>query len=718
MVNTELKGVKDTQLAVDEEADELIEIMLSGGEQNEGEEERSEQSAVTAHSRGDGRISFTPAQSARPLTPPPMSKPSSRIGRIYRKTSKDIRPMDRTDLSLSTKGASRLAIHPYNSEKEKEKDHRDEMDDEREAATWKEVFNACCCHTYVEWFYISIGVLLLCFFLYFFLLGLELLGQSFKVVGGCTAGSLLGDDTNPLGAVMIGILATALLQSSSTTTAIIVSLVSGGLDVHQGIYMVMGANVGTSVTCIIVSLAHMGDATELERAFAGSSVLWAFHFLSLIVLFPIEVASEYLYRLTKAMLPSPSEVDEGEKWEGPIKKIVSPLGNRILKANSELIEGISTGDIDGCSDRYPVQCLYDTESYDSCPDTVTGLIGCDEKTNKCPAFFENGASKNDDTVSGWVCLVVALVLLILCLIGLVALLRKMLLGASTRILYKATNVNHYLGIAIGCGVTVLVQSSSITSSVLVPLAALGILKLEQIYPLVLGAAIGTTFTALMAAMVSSKVESLQIALVHLFFNITGAVLFYPVPIMRRIPLCCARKLGKVTRSWRNFPILFIVVMFILLPIFLLGISACFEQHTTGFTALGTFLLVLLGVGILYFWYWWRCKNGKRKCRKCIIRRQRRKAAIKQLADDMDYLKCDIEYAKNEIGRLKDFAGIATRPEEGRPPPSLVTAEMWEGEGEEEEEPEEDQVSLYQSCQSKPWQDILLGAAGSVRSALP
>jgi Na+/phosphate symporter len=82
---------------------------------------------------------------------------------------------------------------------------------------------------------ISLAILFLLVLLYFFLLGLELLGTSFKVVGGCTAGSLLGSDANPLTGVMIGIIATAILQSSSTTTSIIVSLVSGGLEVSNGI---------------------------------------------------------------------------------------------------------------------------------------------------------------------------------------------------------------------------------------------------------------------------------------------------------------------------------------------------------------------------------------------------------------------------------------------------------------------------------------------------
>jgi solute carrier family 34 (sodium-dependent phosphate cotransporter) len=199
--------------------------------------------------------------------------------------------------------------------------------------------------------------------------------------------------------------------------------------------------------------------------------------------------------------------------------------NALIVKNKSLIEGISNGGNNTCDDRYPVQCVGDKTTYEACSDSA-GLIGCDKATGRCPLFFELGASKKDDMVSGWVCLFIALFILIMCLIGLVALLRRALLGASTEIIYKATNINDYFAIAIGCGVTILVQSSSITTSTLVPLAAMGILTIEKMYPLTLGAGIGTTVTALLAAMVSSKIEGLQIALVHVFFNVTGVVIWY------------------------------------------------------------------------------------------------------------------------------------------------------------------------------------------------
>lgn len=202
-------------------------------------------------------------------------------------------------------------------------EHNNENKDDADAATWGDVAHSCCCHSPKEWGQILVAVTALLTCLYFFLVGLDLMGVSFQVVGGCTAGSILGEDTNPIASLMIGIIATAILQSSSTTTAIIVSLVSGGLAIQQAIYMVMGANVGTAITAIIVTLGHLGDGDELEKAFAGAVINFVFKILVVLVLLPIEVATGYLYYLTKAMLPE--TVGEGEKWEGPIKKIVSPL---------------------------------------------------------------------------------------------------------------------------------------------------------------------------------------------------------------------------------------------------------------------------------------------------------------------------------------------------------------------------------------------------------
>jgi sodium-dependent phosphate cotransporter len=337
-------------------------------------------------------------------------------------------------------------------------------------ATWGEVCTTCCCHTPEEWGYITLGLLLVCLFLYFFLFALELLGSGAKVMTGCKAGELFGDDTNPIAGLMVGILATVLLQSSSTTTSIIVSLTGSAISVRQGIYMIMGANIGTTVTNTIVAIGQMGDGDQLERAFAGATVHDMFNFMSVAILLPLEVVSGFLFYLTKAMVKG-ANPEDGEKWEGPVKKLVAPLGDRIIIANKKIVEAVAE-DADGndsCAvggGFYPITC-DGTPTYDSC--SSVGLIACSKTTGDCPSFFSVNATQSDDKVSGGVIFFVSICILFFCLICLVAILQKMLLGMSTRIIYKATDVNGYIAIAIGAGITMLVQSSSITTSTLTPL---------------------------------------------------------------------------------------------------------------------------------------------------------------------------------------------------------------------------------------------------------
>jgi sodium-dependent phosphate cotransporter len=273
--------------------------------------------------------------------------------------------------------------------------------EEYSETTWAEVLDSCCTHSPEEWGYIFIGMCGVLFMLYWFLFGLELLGTGAKVLTGCTAGALFGDDTNPVAGLMVGILATVLLQSSSTTTSIIVSLVGTAISVNQGIYMVMGANIGTSVTNTIVAIGQMGDGGQLERAFAGATVHDMFNFLSVLILLPVEVVTHYLSALTHAIVPD-AYTGDGEKWEGPIKQIVAPLGSLIIIANKNLVKDVASGVAD-CSEGggfYPLNCTDDANpTYDTCH---TGLIACDKSSNACPAFFQAHATVGDDRVSGGV----------------------------------------------------------------------------------------------------------------------------------------------------------------------------------------------------------------------------------------------------------------------------------------------------------------------------
>lgn len=468
-------------------------------------------------------------------------------------------------------------------------------------------------------------------------------------MGGCAAGSLFGDDTNPVAGLMIGILATVFLQSSSTTTSIVVSLVgAGSVSVNQGIYMIMGANIGTSVTNTIVAMGQMGDGDQLERAFAGATVHDMFNFLTVAIFFPVELITGYLNWLTGLCVRNFTARD-GEKWVGPIKKFVGPLTKKIIIANKNVIKDVAKGG--NCEEYYPIEC-EDMSAPTKKTCSRVGIIACDKGTGKCPAFFDANATLADDQVSGIAAFVLGLIILFVCLFGMVTMLQKMLMGISSRIIYKATNINGYLAMIIGVGVTILVQSSSITTSTFTPLVGLGVIRLEQMYPITLGANIGTTITALLAALLSTT-EALQVALAHLFFNISGIIVWYPVPFMRNIPLNAARHLGKATRMWRGVPIVYILVAFFLIPLALLGISLLFTQGSTGLTTLGSLVTIFLLGGIIYFIYWFQFTGGKNSIAECMAKRQTRRVAIEDLPSDMEVLKAKIQSLEEHTGLLTE-----------------------------------------------------------------
>merc|ERR1712050_336293 len=160
-------------------------------------------------------------------------------------------------------------------------------------------------------------------------------------------------------------------------------------------------------------------------------------------------------------------------------------------------------------------------------------------------------------------------------------LKRIFMGKARKLIYYALKVNDYLAIFIGMGITIIVQSSSVCTSALTPLAGIGVLPLEKMMPMTLGANIGTTCTALIASLVSLKFGAVQIALVHLFFNIIGIVIWFPVPLLRRIPLAAARLLGLYASYFRFVPALYIFTGFVVVPGVCLLMSALFKASIAG-----------------------------------------------------------------------------------------------------------------------------------------
>ena len=187
------------------------------------------------------------------------------------------------------------------------------------------------------------------------------------------------------------------------------------------------------------------------------------------------------------------------------------------------------------------------------------------------------------------------------------------------------------------------------------------------YPITLGANIGTTVTGLLAALASASTDSLQVALSHLFFNLTGILIWYPIPFMRRIPMTLAKNLGKATKLWRAFPLVYIAVAFFGIPLLLLGISVMCANPKIGVKAFGAVLATATIIAFLYWAYWWWYKGGKGKCVVCVKKRQRTRDMMVVLPDTLDQLTDDVD-------RLKDFTGLPDKEDEDEEKQGLLDKE--------------------------------------------
>ena len=115
---------------------------------------------------------------------------------------------------------------------------------------------------------------------------------------------------------------------------------------------------------------------------------------------------------------------------------------------------------------------------------------------------------------------------------------------------------------LGVFLTALVQSSSITTSMVVPLIGAGVITLTQIYPYLLGANVGTTITAFLASFVTGSPEAISVAFAHLLFNLYGTAIFWP---LKKIPIALSEKLSDLTLKSKLVPFAFIGLVFFVLP---------------------------------------------------------------------------------------------------------------------------------------------------------
>ena len=356
------------------------------------------------------------------------------------------------------------------------------------------------------------------------------------------------------------------------------------LEVEPAIPIVMGANIGTSVTNTIVSIGQIADKEQYRRAFAGATVHDIFNLLSVLILLPLELVSKYLFRLTEKIVEPLDEksTDKGLKKD-LLKKITKPFTQLIIQLDTDLIEKIAKKNATKKEESLSLIKVICSKSSEVPIANTTNTSNLSNMTGKpCKFLFhDTGIS---DTGVGIILLILSLILLCVCLVLIVKTLHSLLRGQIAVAIRKTFNADFpkpfefltgYLAILVGAGLTVLVQSSSIFTSALTPLVGLGIVALDRVYPLTLGSNIGTTATGILAAFASEGTElqpALQIALCHLFFNISGIIMWYPIPYFRRVPIKLAKALGNATAEYKWFAIFYLFVIFFILPGAIFGLS--------------------------------------------------------------------------------------------------------------------------------------------------
>jgi sodium-dependent phosphate cotransporter len=357
--------------------------------------------------------------------------------------------------------------------------------------------------------------------IYFLLVAVALIGDGFKLSTGGAAEQLFGFATNPLVGLMVGLVATSAIQSSSTVTSIIVGLVAGGLPISIAIPMIMGANIGTSLTSTIVSLGHVRDGEEFKRAFSAATVHDMFNVLAVLLLFPIELI---FHPLENASL-----------WlAGFFASDIASAGLNL--SNFNLIATIITPSVNAM--------LW-----------MTGIV--------------EGAWRGILLIL----IGIAMILYVVHTVG--KILKKLMKGKALEILNSAVGRGPISGMGAGGLMTVLVQSSSTTTALIVPMAGSGVMTMKQIYPFTLGGNLGTTVTALLAATAitgSTAILAFQIALLHMLFNLSAILLIFSIPFLRNIPPAVAEQMAVKTQKSKWFVGAYIVTLFFLVPLSVLGIS--------------------------------------------------------------------------------------------------------------------------------------------------
>ncbi|KUG60599.1 Na/Pi symporter [Nesterenkonia jeotgali] len=362
--------------------------------------------------------------------------------------------------------------------------------------------------------------------IYVLITAVNVIGTGFGIATGDQAESLFAFASNPVIGLMIGISATALTQSSSTTTSVTVGLVAGGLPLGIAIPIILGANIGTTLTNTLVSLGMVREQESFRRGFAAATVHDFFNLIAVVIFLPLEMMFSLLERLSSFFAGLAVGTDGG-----PVAYVLEGVGSTIKAGTKPLAN-----------------------------------------------LIEDSLSFIPGSWHGVAMIVVAIVLILLVINFIGKLLKVLLVGKARQVLHAAIGRGPIAGIGSGAAVTVMVQSSSTSTALIVPLAGSGAFSLKQLYPFTLGANIGTTVTALIAAFAFDGPAgqiALTAALAHLLFNVLATLIIFCTPWLRDLPPRGATWLADLAAEKKLWAFTWVLGVFVLVPLTLIGLSILF-----------------------------------------------------------------------------------------------------------------------------------------------
>ncbi|WP_157491079.1 Na/Pi symporter [Flammeovirga sp. SJP92] len=337
---------------------------------------------------------------------------------------------------------------------------------------------------------------------------------AFTLLGTGLAEELVAVEHNPFIYFFIGLLGAAVFQSSSAVTAIVVGAVGlGKLSLDDAVFIVMGANIGTTVTSTIVALSYIDDKSIFMRALSGAALHDFFNIFAALIFLPLELSTGFLSNLSQSIASNFFKQDLS-----------------LANTNSRF-EGLNIG-IDQIS-----HLLFDSL-----------------------------------TDYPWVILGISVLMLIVSLKLIGGMTKEVFINTSQVKSVNALFKNDAVSLFSGISLTAIVQSSSITSSLIVPLTASKRITLPRAYMFIMGANVGTTITALFAALATGTEFGVEIALTHVLFNVLGVVIFTTVPTLKRIPVWYASKLGFFAAKERIFGFVYLFLLFFVVPFILVWLN--------------------------------------------------------------------------------------------------------------------------------------------------